>query len=187
MYVYIRTSHIHTQRQKRLRVRNSQLTSVAAWIPVQAHKTTHSKFNIQTRKCNIQTRKCNIQTRKCNIQTRKCNIQTRKCNIQTRKCTHTNTQNNTHPEAKDPHAQIPEETYNTLLNALAKSARYKEALQVVKEMQRNQVQRSVITWNSVMDAVANEAALGRLSGAQSGREVMQVWTVYIRVCIYVCM
>ncbi len=72
------------------------------------------------------------------------------------------------------HTHTPPETYNSLINTFAKSGKYKEAVQMVKEMQRTGVPRDIITWNSVMDAVANEAAMGRLSGAQCGREVMQV-------------
>ena len=70
--------------------------------------------------------------------------------------------------------KIGHETYNCMINALAKSGHYKEALDIANDMESRGIPRNIVTWNSIMDAVANEASSGRLCGAQTSIEVLQV-------------
>jgi pentatricopeptide repeat protein len=77
-------------------------------------------------------------------------------------------------EARRAEGVVGAATFNGMINTLAKGGRYKEALQVANEMREMGVERGIITWNTVMDAVANEAASGRLSGAQTGMEVIEM-------------
>lgn len=77
-------------------------------------------------------------------------------------------------DARGAKVEVGAATFNGLINTLAKGGRYKEAVAVAEEMNAVGVERGIITWNTVMDAVANEAASGRLSGAQAGMEVMQM-------------
>jgi len=66
------------------------------------------------------------------------------------------------------------ETWNTLVNTYAKCANFSLAEQLVSvEMPAAGVVPDRITWNTVMHAVANEAARGRLSGMQYGLQVLE--------------
>jgi hypothetical protein len=67
------------------------------------------------------------------------------------------------------------ETWNALVNTYAKCANFSLAQRLVSvEMPAAGVVPDLITWNTVMHAVANEAARGRLSGLQYGMHVLEM-------------
>jgi pentatricopeptide repeat protein len=91
-------------------------------------------------------------------------------------------------------AELSVATYNALLNVMAKAAMVDEANKVVAAMRAAKVEPDAVTWNTLMHAVANEAATGRVSGVQAGLEVLaemraagfapstRVYNAFLRAC-----
>jgi len=65
-------------------------------------------------------------------------------------------------------------TWNSLLNVYAKSGRLAAARGLVRgEMLRQRVTPDLVTWNTLMCAMAKEAQAGRSSGMQGGLEILE--------------
>uniref|UniRef100_A0A7S0DXY6 EF-hand domain-containing protein n=1 Tax=Hanusia phi TaxID=3032 RepID=A0A7S0DXY6_9CRYP len=65
-------------------------------------------------------------------------------------------------------------TWNSLLNVYAKSGKLAAALSLMRgDMKRQGVSPDLVTWNTLMSAMAKEALAGKSSGMQGGLEILE--------------
>ena len=77
-------------------------------------------------------------------------------------------------QVRDGPAKPDYEAYNVMLKVMAKSESVAGAIGVLEQMKEQGLEPDLVSFNTIMHAVANEAATGRISGPQHAQNVLEM-------------